>query len=390
MPTLQLVNHKQMRRLLEAARRDRAPQRFYNDLRDALEKKELLPGEFSIRQLFEEFVPQGRELVESFNPRCTGGNDIALLEAAGAVSTSDFSNITGQIVSARVLDALESPQFLWDQLCEVIPTAFNGERIPGIGRIGDEAAAIAEGESYPLAGVSEEYIETPATTKRGFIVPVTREAVFFDRTGLLLSRCAEVAEFLGVNREKRVLDCVFGVTNTYNRNGTAYNTYQASTPWINVQATNALVDWTDVENAELLFDAMTDPNTGEPLAVMPDTILVPTALKHTARRIVSSTEIRYGDGASQTTQTVSVNPLGNQYRILSSPYIKSRTGSASTWFLGQPKKAFAYMQNWGATVVQAPDNSEAEFTQDVVARFKVSERGTPAVLEPRRMVKCTA
>ena len=48
------------------------------------------------------------------------------------------------------------------------------------------------------------------------------------------------------------------------------------------------------------------------------------------------------------------------------------------------------MQNWGPTVVQAPDNSEAEFTHDIVARFKVSERGTPAVLEPRRMVKCTA
>jgi hypothetical protein len=37
------------------------------------------------------------------------------------------------------------------------------------------------------------------------------------------------------------------------------------------------------------------------------------------------------------------------------------------------------------TVVQAPVNSEAEFTQDIVVRFKASERGTPAIMEPRRI-----
>ena len=43
------------------------------------------------------------------------------------------------------------------------------------------------------------------------------------------------------------------------------------------------------------------------------------------------------------------------------------------------------MENWPITVVQAPTNSEAEFTQDIVVRFKASERGTPAVMEPRRI-----
>ncbi len=37
-----------------------------------------------------------------------------------------------------------------------------------------------------------------------------------------------------------------------------------------------------------------------------------------------------------------------------------------------------------STVVQAPVNSEAEFTQDVVVRFKASERGQAAVIEPRK------
>lgn len=43
---------------------------------------------------------------------------------------------------------------------------------------------------YPNIGFSEDYIETPSTSKHGLIVPVTREAVFFDRTNLILSRAA--------------------------------------------------------------------------------------------------------------------------------------------------------------------------------------------------------
>ncbi len=59
------------------------------------------------------------------------------------------------------------------------------------------------------------------------------------------------------------------------------------------------------------------------------------------------------------------------------------------WLLGDFKKAFAYMENWPITVTQAPQNSEAEFTQDIVVRFKASERGAAAVLNPRFIVQST-
>ena len=47
------------------------------------------------------------------------------------------------------------------------------------------------------------------------------------------------------------------------------------------------------------------------------------------------------------------------------------------------------MENWPITVTQAPPNSEAEFSQDIVLRFKASERGAAAVLDPRCVVKST-
>ncbi len=53
------------------------------------------------------------------------------------------------------------------------------------------------------------------------------------------------------------------------------------------------------------------------------------------------------------------------------------------WFYGDIAKAFAYMENWPITVVQAPAASEADFAQDIPFRFKASERGAAAVMEPR-------
>jgi hypothetical protein len=41
------------------------------------------------------------------------------------------------------------------------------------------------------------------------------------------------------------------------------------------------------------------------------------------------------------------------------------------------------------TVTQAPLNSEAEFSQDIIFRFKASERGAAAVINPRYIVWCT-
>lgn len=381
------------RRLFEAAKRDRNPDRYYDDFGARISAGDIDVRRLSLRALFEEFVSDGAQLVRDFDPRfAQSGGSARLVESA--VDTSAFSNITGQIVYSQVLEAWQDPAFIGDQLCTTIPTQFSGEKIPGVSGLGDEAEVVNEGGEYPLVGNSEEWIETPETTKRGFIVPVTKEAIFFDRTGLVLQRASETARWLRINKEKRILDVALGVVSAYKRNGmttaiATYNDNSGTHDWDNLAATNALVDWTDVENAMLLFDGVTDPNTGEPISVMPRQIVVPSALLMTARRVVNATEIRFGDGASASTQTIAANPIGS-LEIVSNPWVKARTSSATTWFLGDFRRAFAYMENWPITTVQAPVNSEMEFTRDIVSRFKVSERGAAAVIEPRYVVKCTA
>lgn len=372
-------------------RRDTDIGRFYGDFRKALIEGEISSSDFSLADAFDNFVENGFQLRQEFNPeKRANAFNLELLEDNQYVSTTAFTNLTGQIVYSRIMENFKAAEYIGDQLVETIPTQFDGEKIPGVSLIGDKAAVVPEGKPYPTAGLAESWVETPQTVKRGLIVGVTQEAIFFDRTYLVLKNAGEVGDTIMISKEKRILDGALGISTLYKRNGAAPAATYGDTPFDNLCASNALVDYTDIENVDLLFEAMVDPITGEPITVVPNTIIYPGALDKTVRRIVNGTEVRQGT-YNGTPVTVSPNPLARyQYNLLTSPQVKARTGSASTWFYGQPKKAFAYMQNWPLTVTQAPSNSEAEFTHDVVSRFKVSERGAFAVIEPRYMAKSTA
>ncbi|WP_442483995.1 phage major capsid protein [Aeoliella sp. SH292] len=368
------------------------PQKTVEHLSEALRERHLAPDDFSLRDLAEALVPDGGEWVRLLDPR-SGGSTV--LEAADGVDLSAFQNVAGQVIYSKILDAYQQSAFVVSKLVSTIPTRLDGEKIPGAGKLADTDMAVAPGMPYPHLGFGEDYIETPATTKRGFIVPVTKEAIFFDRTNLVLRRASEVGELLGLNKEKRLLDLVIGVTNNYKWRGTSYNTYQSSTPWVNELASNELVDWENVDAAEQLLADILDPNTGEPVMLGATSVLVMPAYRHAAHRVFNAAEIHY-TGTDANTSTVAANPLGN-YTVAESRLAYRRVVASGVaagdakkwWFLGDFRKAFAYMENWPITVTQAPRGSEAEFTSDIVLRFKASERGAAAVIDPRYVVKCT-
>ncbi|MBN1393742.1 MAG: hypothetical protein JW959_01740 [Pirellulales bacterium] len=386
------IKYRELKHMYEV----NGPERTVEHLREALQSGDLKAEDFSVRELAEATLSPQR--VRQMDPRQGGA---ALLEAGDGVDVTAFSNITGQIVQSKIMEAYTQEAFVLSRLVDTIPTRLDGELIPGVGRISDEAAEVQPGMPYPNLGFAEDYIETPQTTKRGFIVPVTREAIFFDRTHLVLQRAAEVGEVLGLNKEKRLLDLLIGATNNYKWKGSAYNTYSnagTGTPpdgdWIN-EMTEELVDWTDVDAAEQLFADILDPNTGEPVLIQATSVLVMPAYRHAAHRIFNAAEINYTPSGAATT-TVAANPLGNYTvvesrlayrRLLAAGY--SAANAKKYWYIGDFRKAFAYMENWPITVAQAPINSEAEFNQDIVLRFKASERGAAAVINPRYVVKST-
>lgn len=382
------ISYRELRRRFELD----GAQTTVRHLREALRAGHLRPEDFSLRELAEALIPDGREWVRNLDPR--GGSPLS--EFYEGVDVTAFLQVTGQIVYTKILEAYRSEAFVLSRLVQTIPTRLDGERIPGVGRLGDVAAEVHPGMPYPHVGLGEDYIETPSTTKHGLIVPITREAIFFDRTGLVLRRAAEVGQILGLSKEKRIIDTVIGAVESYRWNGQSYRTYyQASDsgPWVNALAGNELVDWTSVDRAEALFAEMLDPATGEPILVEATTVLVTPAYRQAARRIFYGHELAVQTPAGTLH---SGNILGS-YRVFESRLLYRRilaTGipaeqARKWWFLGDFGKAFAYMENWPITITQSPPGSEAEFTQDILVRFKASERGTPAILDPRYVVRCT-
>ncbi len=367
---------------------------------EALEKRTLRPEHFNLQELAEAVWPAWKQ---SCDPRSMAGGMFGSPSLTGlsedAIDSTMFANITGQIVFTKVMEGfMEADEGVFERICTVIPTKFNGEKIPGISPPTADGYEIAEGAEYDQGQVIEDYIETPVTTKRGQIIYVTKEAVFFDRTNMLLQQAGKVGERLATKRLKLMIDVVCGATNPFKWRGTSKNTYQSSLgDWINSLSSNALVDWTDIDAVYVLAAKMTDPNTSEPISISLPDVLVPPHLAATAKRILNATQITFGDGASNTSQTVASNPvadLGRNIIVSSQLYARlvaagdSASVAGSTWFIGDFKKAFAYMENWGLTPASLPAGSTLEFTRDVVAGFKFSERGVPTVIEPRRTFKC--
>ncbi|MCC6419938.1 MAG: hypothetical protein IT429_17015 [Gemmataceae bacterium] len=378
-------------------------------LREALGAGELRTGEFSVRELAEAFC--GSSWVSRLHEsNLSRWGSVSVMEAAGeGVDVTAFSNITGQLIFSEIHQGWEQAVFVGDRLFRNVPTKLDGEKIPGIGRITGEGETIHPGKEYPEIGFGEQYWETPSTTKHGMIVSLTKETIFFDRTALVLKRAGEVGERLRMNKEKRQLACFAGLsvkvspTETFNGNnhvwkGVSYNTYQTASNaiGINAKASTELVDWSDVQEAEQLFVDLLDPDTGNPVLVNPTTMVVTPRKFRTAKRILSATEVRHGDhDAANAIVTIGGNPVASAYEVLTSPILyqllltagETPANARNYWWLGEPQKAFWYMENWPLTVVQAPVNSEKEFSQDIVQRWKASERGVPWCADPRYNAK---
>lgn len=365
---------------------------WWEQFTEALAKGHLRPDEFSLRDLFESLVADGRELVRSWAPQYGPEGGISLREAAGAITSSDFSDITGQIVYTRLIQDLTPESYPFSALIPTQSSPYSkGEKIAGIQMLGDQAQIVEENEDYPLAGVGQDWIEAPETTKRGFIVPVTREAIFEDRTGDVLRKAGEVGAALALNKEKRAVDCVIDENTTAHRHnwrGTTYATYQTTTPWDNVTASNALVNDTDIDNAQQTLNNILDPNTGEPVVVEGDTLICTQANELKARSIQNATQVTRVT-ASGENELASASQLP-PFQVVTSRQLAQRMATDTDWYFGKPSEAFVYMENWPITVTQAPANSEADFRRDIVAQFKCSEKGQYFVMQPRKMTKCTA
>jgi hypothetical protein len=325
----------------------------------------------------------------------------ALTEAAGAVMTTAFQNISTDMVSATILDKYNAEADVFTPLIPEVDTKLlDGEKQIGLTEIGDEIAIRGEAEAYAQAGVGENWIFTPAILDRGVIIPVSWEALFNDRTGKLLDYCRDVGKWGGVNREKMAIDCVVDENVTrhrYNWRGTTIASYNDNTgdhTWDNLAASNGIVDWTDLDTAEQLFNNLLDPFTSEPIDVMPKHLVVTKQNEAIASYILNATELErvtpgyQTSGNAQTTKYG--NPYRNKYQLVTSKLLATRMATDTDWFLGDIGALARCMVAERPNTVMAPTNSHEEFHRRIVQQFRFNQRLQYVVVEPRGCVKSTA
>lgn len=395
------INGRELRQLYE----HKGGEQVFNHLSEALEKKHLRPQDFSIAELFEAIVgPDGMQLLR---PK-SGYSSHARLMESDAVRFSDFSQITGQILFTEMKENLMQEEFVFSKIVPVKPSKIQGiEKIPGITNIGDDIEVVGENQTYPSLGVSQDYIEIAAKQKRGGIVNVTKEAILGDLTGMLLDQCRTLGKIVGLSREKRIIDAVVdenaGATSIHNGGhrynwrgtniGATYANNSGNHNWDNLQASNGLVDWSDINAAWLLLRNMTDPFTAEPIMVQPRHLVVTPQNEWQARMIVSATAVHRHAGGYATSgnlnETVSGNPVP-QLEIVSSALLAARLATDTDWYLGELSKAFAVYENWEPTTEESPRDSYDAWTRDVTFSVKCSVKDCVATIEPRLMVESQA
>jgi len=366
-----------------------------NTLKDAIAERKISVGDFSIRRMAEAFIGEGWSDVLQRNVT----NRVA--EASDGVSASLFTAITGQLLVNEIREKYELASLLGDQLATNIPVT-NGnlgtQKVPYLSDVRDLGEKLEEAEPYPQTSFAGQFINYPGIEKHGRICSVTMEAIFSDLTSQILDSARSVGTMLAVTKEYKILQVVLGITNNHNWNGNSLNTYLTTGSWINKLTGYSLSDWTSVNTLEQLFVNMTDPVSGYPIMVEPKQMLVMPALKYTARNILNATEVRQTAPGYATSgdpkQTVSANPLDQNYQILTSPHaLKALVDSGVTAvnanrrvYLGDFKKAFVWREAKPLTIVEAPAGNPLEFNQDIAMAIKASWMGVAGVRDPRYVV----
>ena len=389
--------------LLESYRREGRQEDIANNFKAIkLERKKGHIGHFSMRTVFENVVPDGHNVVRAMQEqhRAHGSSNVIMEAGGDTVTTADFSNIIGQVAFSDVLENFESPDLVGGQLVRERPaTTAQREMIPGIAMIGERSSDVGEGEEYPYVGLSGQHVTLPEVVKDGFILPITEEAIFEDKTGQLLEQANKAAESMAITQEKERLGVVLGTSaDSYSRNdgplqATYANTHTQGT-FDNLSADTDLVDYTSIESAKDLFNDLTDPETGEPIFIGGSLqIVVPDELEFTLMRILSPLMLEQGAISATVPRAGFSNPIHSgrrSYTGVSSQYISSVGSTTNTWWIGKFTEAFVERVVYPTQVMVEDRNSHTGFSRDIVTRIKVRRKSQTGVLEPRKVIKCTA
>ena len=379
------------------------PNRTLADLTEGFRAGHIRPNEFSLRDLACHLIeaaggPIGWDGLRALEAR---SDSMRLLEATGAISTSAFRLVSQRMVDAAVMEGARLPDTVLSQVLPVVEgrkrrSEFPSPTIPL--EQGKNARDVQEAQEYPVLGIYGERVKNLPTRKKGFQLPITREAILEDDTGSLLQAARDAGAAIARMKEDLICDMVAGLIpdcvieqRVGDTGDVVSNLFLTSGRWINSHV-NALVDWTDLDDAVNLLIANTIPGTGGPAVLLQRHLLVPEQRRTLAYRILNAIETRSGSGNNTV---VAGNPYSGQggtpgVTLLVSPHLYSRqiaagvnqTNATGTWYFGDLTQAWRYYQLWPIEVSEEQSPAQ-RYTHDIWVRYSVSECGVPVCVQPR-------
>ncbi len=400
----------------------------------------LKPGQIPLRALNEsllgddhersvrlvEHVMKVREVMEATVSADGEGRTLLEDTGAGALMPSAFANInawtgvaTG-LMEVGILEAWENPEYIADQLAPVEPSRqIEGRKSIGASRIGDQAEERLPNMPTKRVQFGERWIVQPRTVENALAAELAWETVFLDITGGQISEHANgVGDWLAYRKELRVIDSFIGCGQVaaaagygvylYNYKGTSYNPYIAAGYYDNdITSGNELLYRDNIQNAEIKFRDMTDPDTGTRVNITPNTMLVNREKKYVAEDLFSADKVEFRDSPGATTgdrpTRYGSNQLKGKYQVIESPLYYQRctdadglnlsaTAAAKQWMLFERgPKTHVYVQNQPLTMVSVAGNNQVDMVdRNLVLFVKAWERGIPWWKEPRRVVRSRA
>lgn len=384
---------------------------FYHKIVDLLNEKKLTPDDFSYRELADAcgVLSQLRSLQESSQSidhalASPGALNHLLQESNPGVSSHLFQVVTGELIGRKVIEGYtDDSGFIGDKLVTVIPSSLRNTRIAGFRALAGPTE-VAEGHSYEESTFEEKFV-TSQESKPGRILSINEELIAFDQTGEINRRAMALGYYLRQERERTIVRAVTDADAAagkyvYRPSGAGQALYAAdgsnrnfvgdsnsTSPDFNTAI--PLVDWTDVEEvlnyrATEVKDDRIDGDQ-RPIVVPAKQMLVPEALRGTARSIVNSTEINV---ATADGETRFANPVHNMLEVLSSPFVDEQGAAAkSDWYLGDFKRQFVWTEIWPVQTFLQRSESSAAFERDVVLRVKARYYGGMSAVDTAFVTK---
>lgn len=313
------------------------------------------------------------------------------------VRSNAFTFATGMLIKQRMLEAYEARESQLDKLVTTMPSSMRMEPMVGFQALAG-MQDVPEGAEYEDSKIQERVTMNPEPIKRGRRIAITYETVLYDQTGQILKKATDLGIILKDDREaygmRQVQDltgykCYYPVP-APNQTSTQVDLYRTSagTNWydrtINAMTGNALADWTNLDNAQQLFDAMTD-EANRPIGVVGNTLLIPRALLGTGARLINSTMMRQAtDTANRQTYSdaqgaMSIMLNGGQLNLVWSPFMNN----TSDWFYGDPKRQFVEREIIPPQVLEIPPDER----RDIVAEFRCRRKGQVEATDDKYFAK---